>query len=87
MCLHCVRNSHENKSIKFFRLRNKQAIVLKTWNFRDCASKILIILIIYYIAPPGVLGIWGEWISIFRDLGALLIILGEPGSKLIVLGI
>ena len=27
-------------------------------------------------APPGVLGIWGEWLFIFRELGSMLIILG-----------
>ena len=23
-----------------------------------------------YMGPPGVLGIWGEWLFIFRDLGS-----------------
>ena len=23
-----------------------------------------------YLGPPGVLGIWGEWLFIFRDLGS-----------------
>ena len=27
-------------------------------------------------APPGVLGIWGEWLFIFRELGSMLIIWG-----------
>ena len=24
----------------------------------------------YKMGPPGVLGIWGEWLFIFRDLGS-----------------
>ena len=38
---------------------------------------------------PGVLGIWGEWLFVFRELGggALVVILAELGRKLIVLGI
>ena len=40
-----------------------------------------------YTGPPGVFGIWGEGIFIFRELGALLFILGELGSKHILLGI
>ena len=36
---------------------------------------------------PGVLGIWGEWLFIFRELGALVIIFRDLRSKLIVLWI
>ena len=38
---------------------------------------------------PGVLGIWGEWLFIFRDLGSTCNYFREAGvgSKLIVLGI
>ena len=41
------------------------------------------------LGAPGVLGIWGEGLFIFRELswGALLIILGELGSKHILLGV
>ena len=31
---------------------------------------IKIILVISKVGPPGVLGIWGEWLFIFRDLGS-----------------
>ena len=26
--------------------------------------------ILYIVGPPGVLGIWGEWLFIFRELGS-----------------
>ena len=34
------------------------------------------------MGPPGVSGIWGEWLFIFRELGST----GSLGSKLIVFG-
>ena len=37
--------------------------------------------------PPGVLGIWGEWLFIFRELGSTGNYFRELGSKFIVLGI
>ena len=37
--------------------------------------------------PPGVLGIWGEWLFIFKELGSTGIIFRHLGSKFIVLGI
>ena len=36
---------------------------------------------------PGVLGIWGTRLFIFRELGVPVIISRDLGSKLIVLGI
>ena len=37
--------------------------------------------------PPGVLGIWGEGLIIFRELGSTGNYFRELGSKLMVLGI
>ena len=37
--------------------------------------------------PPWVLGIWGEWLFIFRELGSTGNYFSDLGSKLIVLGI
>ena len=39
------------------------------------------------IGPPWVLGIWGEWLFIFRELGSTDNYFRDLGSKLIVLGI
>ena len=40
-----------------------------------------------YVWAPGVLGIWGEGIFIFRELGSTGNYFRELGSKLMVLGI
>ena len=39
------------------------------------------------LEPPGVLGIWGEWLFITGSWGALVIIFRDSGSKFIDLGI
>ena len=39
------------------------------------------------MGPPGVLGIWGEWLFIFRELGSTGYYFQAFGSKFIVLGI
>ena len=39
------------------------------------------------IEPPGVLGIWGEWLFIFRELGSTGNYFQAFGSKFIVFGI
>ena len=39
------------------------------------------------LGPSGVWGIWGEWLFISGSWRALVIILGELGSKLTILGI
>ena len=36
---------------------------------------------------PGAWGIWGEWLFLSGSYGALVIVLWDLGSKLIVLGI
>ena len=40
-----------------------------------------------HLRSPGDLGIFGEWLFIFRELGALISICRDLESKLIVLGI
>ena len=35
----------------------------------------------YLWAPPGVLGIWGEWLFIFRDLGSTGNYFRVPGEQ------
>ena len=35
-----------------------------------CISACWVIFHDFVGAPPGVLGIWGEWLFIFRDLGS-----------------
>ena len=37
------------------------------------------------MGPPGVLGIWGEWLFIFRELVSTGKFFRDLGSKLIVL--
>ena len=44
---------------------------------------------LYFLAlhqrPPGILGIWGEWLLFSGSWGALVIIFMDLGSNLIVL--
>ena len=41
---------------------------------------------VFTVGAPGVLGIWGECLFIFRELGSTGIFLGDLGSNLIILG-
>ena len=36
----------------------------------DCVPLILFLWNLHTWGPPGVLGIWGEWLFIFRELGS-----------------